>query len=304
MKTRSGEKMKLTSYDELFGISGNNSGEEIYISEIKPFKDHPFKVVDDEKMELLVESIRQNGIVSPVLVRPSDGGYEMISGHRRMHAAVIVGIDKLPAIVKKMNDDEATIAMVDSNIQREELLPSERAFAYKMKLEAMKHQGQRTDRTSAHNEQKLKGTTSRSIVAGEVGISPSHVSRYIRLTELIPELLQMVDNKRLSLAVAAELSYLDDQLQGWTNEYINDFGMVKQEQLMFLRDCREGYSFSHDDFLSLMKEKLIVEAPKKQITLTQRKLNQIFPAYYSQTEIEKIVFSLLEEWKQKQNKEH
>ena len=194
MKNRSSEKIKLTSIDELLGVVNEEAAMEIEIRRIHSFADHPFKVMDDEKMDELVASIKENGVLVPVLLRPDEHGeYEMVSGHRRMHASMLAGFDTIPAIIREMTNDEAVIAMVDANIQREELLPSEKAFAYKMKMEAMKHQGERTDLTLGQNVPKFKRTT--EAIAYGTGESYKQVQRYIRLTELIPDLLEMVDTK-------------------------------------------------------------------------------------------------------------
>ena len=180
---RAGQKIKLTSVDELLGVSNEETALDLEISKIHPFKNHPFKVLDDEKMQDLVESIRTNGILSPVLVRPVGNDiYEMVSGHRRMHAAILLGMDRIPAIIREMTDDEAIVKMVDANIQREELLPSEKAFAYKMKMDAMKRQGSRSDLTSGQNDQKLIGKVSRDILAEEMGESSKQIQRSVRLT--------------------------------------------------------------------------------------------------------------------------
>ena len=198
MKNRSGEKIKLASIDELLGVVNEESAMEIEISKIHPFKNHPFKVLDDEKMQDLVESVRINGVLTPVLLRMDDNEeYEMVSGHRRMHAAQLAGLTTIPAIVRELSDDDAIVAMVDANIQREELLPSEKAFAYKMKLEAMKRQGVRTDLTLSQNETKLR---SDEVLSKQVGESRAQVQRFVRLTELIPELLDLVDNKKLQFS--------------------------------------------------------------------------------------------------------
>ena len=220
MKSRSGEKIKLTSIDELLGVVNEESAMEIEINRIHAFKDHPFKVLDDEKMADLVESVKTYGVLTPVLLR-SDGenGYEMISGHRRMHAAVIAGLATIPAIVRELSDDDAVIAMVDANIQREELLPSEKAFAYRMKLEAMKRQGVRNDLTLCQNGTKYRTDV---VIAEQVGESARNVQRYIRLTELIPELLDMVDAKKLNFTIAVDISYIDKEMQKWIYEYIRD----------------------------------------------------------------------------------
>ena len=213
MKNRSGEKIKLASIDELLGVVNEESAMEIEISKIHPFKNHPFKVLDDEKMQDLVESVKINGVLTPVLLRMDENeDYEMVSGHRRMHAAQLAGLTTIPAIVRELSDDDAIVAMVDANIQREELLPSEKAFAYKMKLDAMKRQGSRTDITSGQIDQKLKPVISRNILADQVGESSKQIQRYIRLTELIPELLDLVDNKKLQFTVAVDISYIDKEV--------------------------------------------------------------------------------------------
>ena len=224
MKNRSGEKIKLASIDELLGVVNEESAMEIEISKIHPFKNHPFKVLDDEKMQDLVESVRINGVLTPVLLRMDDNEeYEMVSGHRRMHAAQLAGLTTIPAIVRELSDDDAIVAMVDANIQREELLPSEKAFAYKMKLEAMKRQGVRTDLTLSQNETKLR---SDEVLSKQVGESRAQVQRFVRLTELIPELLDLVDNKKLQFTVAVNISYIDKEVQGWIYEYISDTGLI------------------------------------------------------------------------------
>lgn len=234
MKNRSGEKIKLTSIDELLGVVNEESAMEIEIDKIKSFAGHPFKVIDDEKMQDLIESISESGVLTPVLIRPDQNdGYEMISGHRRMHAAQKAGIITIPAIVREMTDDEAVIAMVDANIQREELLPSEKAFAYKMKLEAMKRQGSRTDLTLSQNETKLR---SDEILSKQVGESRAQVQRFIRLTELIPDLLELVDKKRLNFTIAVDISYIPQDVQKWIYEYICDNGFIKPNQIAALRN--------------------------------------------------------------------
>ena len=226
MKNRSGEKIKLASIDELLGVVNEESAMEIEISKIHPFKNHPFKVLDDEKMQDLVESVKINGVLTPVLLRMDENEeYEMVSGHRRMHAAQLAGLTTIPAIVRELSDDDAIVAMVDANIQREELLPSEKAFAYKMKQEAMKHQGSRTDLTLGQNVPKFKRTT--EAIADGTGESYKQIQRYIRLTELIPELLDLVDNKKLQFTVAVDISYIDKEVQEWIYEYISDTGFIK-----------------------------------------------------------------------------
>ena len=217
MRERPGQKIKLKTIDEMLGVVGEESAMEIEIEKIHPFRNHPFHVVDDAKMQDLIDSIRENGILSPTLIRPiGNDEYEMVSGHRRMHAAMKLGMETIPAIIRDMTDDEAIVKMVDSNIQREELLPSEKAFAYKMKMDAMKRQGSRSDTvaggTSTQNGWKLETA---ELIGRESGESKNQIRRYIRLTELIPDLLDFVDRKRLQFTVAVEISYIDKEIQGW-----------------------------------------------------------------------------------------
>jgi len=299
MAGRPGQKITMTSIDELLCVPDLEGTIDLDIRSIYPFEKHPFKVVDDEKMDELVESIKANGILTPVLVRPDDEGtYEMISGHRRLHAAIRAGIPKIPAIIKEMTDDDATIAMVDANVQREEILPSEKAFAFKMKMDAIRHQGKSIKTTSSTEGTKLR---SGDIVGQTEGIAKSMVHRYIRLTELIPKLLGMVDEKRLALSVGVELSYLNKNMQQWIYKYIRENGMIKQEQLMELREYREDNNMTQEQLIDLLnKGRSTASAPRKKITISERKLNKYFPAYYSQTEIEKVIVGLLEQWKQDQ----
>lgn len=301
MKSRSGEKIKLTSIDELLGVVNEETEMEIEISRIHAFKDHPFKVLDDEKMADLVESVKTYGVLTPVLLR-SDGenGYEMISGHRRMHAAVIAGLSTIPAIVRELSDDDAVIAMVDANIQREELLPSEKAFAYRMKLDAMKHQGYRTDITSGQNGQKSKGVVSRDILAEQVGESTRNVQRYIRLTELIPELLDMVDVKKLNFTIAVDISYIDKEMQKWIYEYIRDTGFIKPKQITALRKQLEEGPVNQGFMISIFNSCIAVKAPERKVVLSGKKLTKYFPEDYSETDMEKVIEALLEQWKREQ----
>ena len=233
MKNRSGEKIKLASIDELLGVVNEESAMEIEISKIHPFKNHPFKVLDDEKMQDLVESVKINGVLTPVLLRMDENEeYEMVSGHRRMHAAQLAGLTTIPAIVRELSDDDAIVAMVDANIQREELLPSEKAFAYKMKLAAMKRQGVRTDLTLSQNETKLR---SDEVLSKQVGESRAQVQRFVRLTELIPELLDLVDNKKLQFTVAVNISYIDKEVQEWISTNISEtLDLSSQNRLQHL----------------------------------------------------------------------
>jgi len=301
MANRPGQKIKMTSIDELLCVPDMEGTIDIDVKAIYPFENHPFKVMDDEKMGELVESIAANGVLTPVLVRPDDEGtYEMISGHRRLHAAKKAGLVKIPAVIKEMTNDEATIAMVDANVQREEVLPSEKAFALKMKLDAIKHQGSRSDLTSPQNGVKLVAA---DIVGQEAGISGTNVSRYVRLTELIPKLLDMVDDKRLAISVGVELSFLNNKIQQWIYEYIRENGMIKQEQLMDLRQYRDDKNMTQEQLINLLNKGRATVSPRKKITITERKLNKYFPAYYSQTEIEQVIIGFLEQWKLEQKGE-
>ena len=301
MANRPGQKIKMTSIDELLCVPDMEGTIDIDVKAIYPFENHPFKVMDDEKMGELVESIAANGVLTPVLVRPDDEGtYEMISGHRRLHAAKKAGLVKIPAVIKEMTNDEATIAMVDANVQREEVLPSEKAFAFKMKMDAIRHQGKSTDATLFPEETKLY---SGDIVGASEGITRTQVYRYIKLVDLIPKLLDMVDEKRLALSVAVELSFLNKDMQKWIYEYIRENGMIKQEQLMDLRQYRDDKNMTQEQLINLLNKGRATVSPRKKITITERKLNKYFPAYYSQTEIEQVIIGFLEQWKQEQKGE-
>lgn len=298
MKARPGQKIKLTSVQELLGVANEETALDLEVVRIRPFKNHPFKVVDDEKMEDLVESIRTNGILSPVLVRPlGNDTYEMVSGHRRMHAAILLGMEKIPAIIREMTDDEAVVSMVDANIQREELLPSEKAFAYKMKVEAMRRQGKRNDLTSVQNGQKLAGRVSREIVAREVGESSQQVRRFIRLTELIPELLDYVDQRRIQFTVAVEISYIDHEVQKWLYEYIRDNGMVRMNQITLLRTQLQAGAITQAKMIGILNDSQPGKAPSSKVTFTEKKLREYFPATYTTTEMRGVIEDLLADWK-------
>ena len=301
MASRAGQKIKLTSIDELLCVPETEGTVDIDVRAVYPFENHPFRVADDEKMEELVESIKANGVLTPVLVRPDDEGtYEMISGHRRLHAAKKAGLLKIPAIVKEMTNDDAVIAMVDANVQREEILPSERAFSLKMKMDAMNHRGKRTDLTLSHEETKFH--TAEKIGEAE-GLGRAQVHRYIRLTELIPKLLDMVDEKRLALSVAVELSYMNKNVQQWIYEFIRENGMIKQEQLMELRKYRDDKNMTQEQLINILIGSVSTVPASKKITLNERKLHKFFPAYYSKAEMERVIFGLLEQWKQAQDSE-
>ena len=301
MKNRSGEKIKLASIDELLGVVNEESAMEIEISKIHPFKNHPFKVLDDEKMQDLVESVRINGVLTPVLLRMDENEeYEMVSGHRRMHAAQLAGLTTIPAIVRELSDDDAVIAMVDANIQREELLPSEKAFAYKMKLDAMKRQGIRTDLTCVQNEHK-SGKKSRELLGEQVGISSVQVTRYIRLTELIPELLDLVDNKKLQFTVAVDISYIDKEVQEWIYEYISDTGFIKPKQIAALRNQLNDGPINQIQMLSIFNNCVMAKKVSRSLTFSEKKLTKYFPDDYTAKDMEQVIESLLEKWMQEQS---
>ena len=229
------ERLNFKSVEELLGVVNEESAMDIEICKISSFKGHPFKVVDDEKMQELVESIKANGVLSPVLIRPTGmDTYEMISGHRRLHAAQLAGLTAISSIIREMTDDESVIAMVDANIQREELLPSEKAFAYKMKMDAMRRTAGRPTKENAR--QNVGNYEKADIIGKDSGESGRQVQRYIRLTELIPELLEYVDLKRIQFTSAVEIFYLDKEIQKWLFEYIRDNGLVKPKQIALLRE--------------------------------------------------------------------
>lgn len=305
MKTRSGQKIKMTSVEELLGVANEEVATEIELNQIQSFRNHPFKVLDDEKMQDLVNSIRENGILTPVLVRPIDNNkYEMISGHRRMHAAGLLQMNVIPAIIRDMSDEEAVVKMVDSNIQREELLPSEKAFAYKMKLDAMKRQaGRPAKNNSGQFDQNLAGRVSRDILAKEVGESSKQIQRYIRLTELQPKLLDLVDSKRLNFTVAVDISYIDKEIQNWLYDYIDANGTIIPNQVKTLRKAIDsGTVMTQQKMVSILNECIKPKSTVKNVTFSGKKLEKYFPESYTAADVEKIVFELLEEWKNR--KEH
>ena len=255
--------------------------------------------LDDEKMQDLVESVRINGVLTPVLLRMDDNEeYEMVSGHRRMHAAQLAGLTTIPAIVRELSDDDAIVAMVDANIQREELLPSEKAFAYKMKLDAMKRQGSRTDLTLCQS-----GTKSRTdqLLGEQVGESARSVQRYIRLTELIPELLDLVDNKKLQFTVAVDISYIDKEVQEWIYEYISDTGFIKPKQIAALRNQLNDGSINQIQMLSIFNNCVMAKKVSRSLTFSEKKLTKYFPDDYTAKDMEQVIESLLEKWMQEQS---
>ena len=273
--------------------------QQIPIGELFPFKNHPFKVLDDESMQRTVESVEQYGVLSPLIARPRpEGGYEIISGHRRQHAAQLAGLETLPVIVRNMDDDAAVLLMVDSNLQRESILPSERAFAYKMKLEALKNQGARSDLTCGQFGHKLIGAKARDIVADESGDNARNVQRFIRLTSLIPELLDMVDEKKIAFNPAVELSYLDESQQRDFLEAMNDTQnapSLSQAQRL-KRLAQEGH-FSYDVAFAVMGEEKKDELDK--VVIKNDTLRKYFPRSYTPKQMEDTIIKLLEQWQRK-----
>lgn len=305
-KLRPGQKIKMVSVDELLGCAGEESSLEIDINQIQPFQNHPFKVVDDAKMDDLVNSIRLNGVLTPVLVRPTDdGGYEMISGHRRMHAAERAGLTTIPAIIRELTDDDATIVMVEANSQREEILPSEKAFAYKMRYEAIRRSTGRKskDEVSAEKNVSQLGTQKRSdkVLEDEFGESRNQIHRFIRLTELIPELLEMVDVKKMPLVTAVDISYIDPKVQQYLFEYIKENVMVKSYQVTALRKYLEDYeTIGQSKMIAVLNEVITGKTQTKSVHFTEKKLRKYFSSNYTVSDMEKIMIRLLEKWKSEQ----
>ena len=276
--------------------------QQIPIGELFPFKNHPFKVLDDESMQRTVESVEQYGVLSPLIARPRpEGGYEIISGHRRQHAAQLAGLDALPVIVRQMNDDAAVLLMVDSNLQRENILPSERAFAYKMKLEAIKNQGARSDLTSGQIVQKSKLSIER--VAEDAGEGYKTVQRFIRLTNLVPELLDMVDEKKIAFNPAVELSYLDESQQRDFLEAMNDTQNAPSlSQAQRLKKLAQEGHFSYDVAFAVMGEEKKDELDK--VVIKNDTLRKYFPRSYTPKQMEDTIIKLLEQWQRKQQRQN
>ena len=278
--------------------------QQIPIGELFPFKNHPFKVLDDESMQRTVESVEQYGVLSPLIARPRpEGGYEIISGHRRQHAAQLAGLETLPVIVRNMDDDAAVLLMVDSNLQRENILPSERAFAYKMKLEALKNQGARSDLTCGQIGHKSNGAKARDIVADESGDNARNVQRFIRLTNLIPELLDMVDEKKIAFNPAVELSYLDESQQRDFLEAMNDTQNAPSlSQAQRLKKLAQEGHFSYDVAFAVMGEEKKDELDK--VVIKNDTLRKYFPRSYTPKQMEDTIIKLLEQWQRKQQRQN
>lgn len=300
-----GLNINLRSYDDIFQDDAGRNTEEIHpipISELKPFEQQPFKVLLDESMDELVESIRQSGVLSPVIARPhKDGGYEILSGHRRVKACELAGMSEIPVVVKELDDDTATILLVDSNLQRENILPSEKAFAYQLKLEAMKRQGARTDLTCDQIGHKLENKKSVDVMAENMPDSRNQIQRYIRLTNLIDPLLEMVDNKQIAMNAAVELSYLGSKEQSEVIKAIErEAASPSIDQAKKMRQFSQNGKLDGNVVESIMQEK---KPEKVKITLGEDKLREYFPKSYSKQQIEDTVMKLIEGWYRKRQQE-
>ena len=292
MKSKSAEKIKLTSYEDLFSAE-DNSVEGTYttvpLSQLKPFKNHPFKVLDDEKMQETVESILQHGVIQPGIVRPCADGYEVVAGHRRWRASELAGKTDMPVIIRDLDDDAATVLMVDTNIQRENLLPSEKARAYKMKYEALKHQGSKGDKHTA------------DVVGEKAGDSGRTVQRYIRLASLINGLLELVDEGNIKMVAGERLSYLKAEEQELVLEAVANISIypspVQAEQI---KDMSEKGTLSEKNVYALLVKK---ENSGQSVTISPKKIRNYFPPAYTKAQIEEVIYSLLEQWKQGKERE-
>ena len=305
----SAKKIELASVDDLFSTEEGRQDaklekiQELPLSELHPFKNHPFKVKDDEAMMETADSIKQYGVLVPAIARPDpEGGYELVAGHRRHRASELAEKETMPVIVRDLDDDAATIIMVDSNLQRESLLPSERAFAYKMKLDAMKHQGERVDLTCSQVGNKLEGKKSSEILAEQVGQSKNQIFRYIRLTELIPELMDMVDEKKIALNPAYELSFLKKE------EQVDLLDAMDSEQATpSLSQAQRLKKYSQEGHLTLDMMRVIMGEEKKsdldRVTFTSGTLRKYFPKSYTPQRMQETIIKLLEAWQKKRQRD-
>ena len=305
----SAKKIELASVDDLFSTEEGRQDaklekiQEIPLSELHPFRNHPFKVKDDEAMMETADSIKQYGVLVPAIARPDpEGGYELVAGHRRHRASELAEKETMPVIVRDLDDDAATIIMVDSNLQRESLLPSERAFAYKMKLDAMKHQGERVDLTCSQVGNKLEGKKSSEILAEQVGQSKNQIFRYIRLTELIPELMDMVDEKKIALNPAYELSFLKKE------EQVDLLDAIDSEQATpSLSQAQRLKKYSQEGHLTLDMMRVIMGEEKKsdldRVTFTSDTLRKYFPKSYTPQRMQETIIKLLEAWQKKRQRD-
>ena len=301
-----GGNVSLNTYDDIFSTEQSRAEDrlekvrEIPLAELHPFKNHPFKVLDDESMQRTVESIARFGVLSPAIARPSpDGGYELVAGHRRHHACELVGMETMPVIVRELDDDAATILMVDSNLQREIILPSERAFAYKMKLEAMRHQGERTDLTSRQVVGKLEAA---DMLGKDTGESGRQIQRFIRLTELIPELLDMVDQKQIAFNPAVELSFLKPEEQKQLLEAM-DYAQATPSlsQAQRLKKYSQEGKCTFEVMCTVMDEEKKTDLDR--VIIKQDVLRKYFPKSYTPKQMEDTIIRLLEQWQRKKQRE-
>ena len=298
--------IQLSSYDDIFGdnkASAEITADQVVempLSQLHPFKYHPFKVRDDEEMQKTVESIRELGVLTPAICRADGkGGYEILSGHRRHHASEIAGLETLPCIVKDLDDDAATILMVDSNLQREEILPSERAFAYKMKLDAMKRQGERRDLTLSQVGTKLRSDAE---MADELGTSRNQIQRYIRLTNLVPELLDMVDEKVIGLNTGVTLSFLDDKLQKDLLSAMDYAQAVPSlEQAQRIKKLAQTNEITQEGMNIILSEEKKTEVDR--VTLKHDTLKKYFPKSYTPKQMEDTIIKLLDQWQKKRERD-
>ncbi len=304
---KKGENISLTSYDDLFETDESRAESQlervqnIPVRELVPFKNHPFKVLDDEAMLRTTESIAEYGVLTPLIARPLDNGrYEIISGHRRAHAAELAGLSEVPVLVRDMDDDAATVLMVDSNLQRENILPSERAFAYKMKLEAMKHQGSRSDLTSSQVGTKLRTD---QVMAKELGESRNQIQRYIRLTNLVPDLLDLVDCKQISFNPAVELSYLSPEEQETFLQAMDEVQAAPSlSQAQRLKKLAQDGNFTMDAAREIMNE--VKKGDLERVTFRNEQLRRYFPRSYTAQQMQDTIIKLLDQWQKKKSREH
>lgn len=305
---KKGENISLTSYDDLFETDESRAESQlervqnIPVRELIPFKNHPFKVLDDEAMLRTTESIAEYGVLTPLIARPLDhGGYEIISGHRRAHAVELAGLSEVPVLVRDMDDDAATVLMVDSNLQRENILPSERAFAYKMKLEAMKHQGSRSDLTLGQVVPKFKRST--EAIAEETGESYKQVQRYIRLTNLVPDLLDLVDCKQISFNPAVELSYLSPEEQETFLQAMDEVQAAPSlSQAQRLKKLAQEGNFTMDAAREILNE--VKKGDLERVTFRNEQLRRFFPRSYTAQQMQDTIIKLLDQWQKKKSREH
>ena len=305
---RKGANISLKGYDDIFSTDQSRAEaqqervQEIPLSELHPFEGHPFRVVDDEEMMKTAESVRDFGVLTPAIVRPDpDGGYEIVSGHRRHRASELAGKETMPAIVRDLDDDAAIILMVDANLQRETILPSERAFAYKMKLDAMNHQGARSDLTCSQIGNKLEGKKSSEIMAEEMGTSKNQIFRYIRLTELIPELLDMVDTGQIKFNPAVELSYLaSEEQQDFLSAMDYAQAAPSLSQAQRIKKLAQEGECTLDAMCEIMNE--IKKGELDRVTFKTDSLRKYFPKSYTNKQMEDKIIQLLEQWQKKREK--